>query len=120
MALVQGDVDSACSMANKITQGKNLSGLTTSQLGRLSLVYMQIADTTEPEENISKATELYRTAYATNPDSALIFYTNVERDHLSHAMMLASIVNSMESLDLEVDSIPFGEIIPKQEINQPE
>ena len=115
MAVAQGDMISASSIAYKLSKGENLTGLTATQLGRLSLIYMQIADSLEPEENISKATEYFRKAYDIDADSASLFYSGVERDRLPHVMMLSTLVSSLDAPEFtfsnENDSIPLDSIL---------
>lgn len=96
MAVAGGDMISASSIASKLSAGKNLSGLSAEQLARLSLVYMQIADSVETEENISRATDLYRQAYIADAAAADSFYVNIDQDKLPFALMLSTLVNLMD------------------------
>lgn len=97
MAVAQGDMTSAKSIAQNISNGKNFSGLSARQLGRLSLVYMQMADSVDQPENVGAATECYRQAFATNADSAQRFYSEVGPEHTGHAVMLGAIVRSLDA-----------------------
>ncbi len=97
MAVAQGDMTSAKSIARHISDGKNFSGLSARQLGRLSLVYMQMADSADQSENVGAATECYRQAFATDADSDQSFYSEVGPEHTGHAVMLGAIVRSLDA-----------------------
>ena len=112
MAVAQGDMESATSIATKITEGKNLSGLSAEQLARLSIVYMQIADADDSasDDNIAMAADLYRQAYITNPAQADSFYNeNSDVDKMRHIVKLSTLVTSIDhptKIDLDNDSLP--------------
>ena len=97
MAVAQGDMIVAKSVASHISADPMLSTLTPSQLGRLSLVYMQMADSADQAENISAATDCYHRAFQANADSAARFYGEVAPEHTAHAMMLDAIVRSLDA-----------------------
>lgn len=97
MAVAQGDMTTAKSIASHISNGKNFSGLSARQLGRLSLVYMHLADSVDQPENVGAATECYRQAFETNADSATKFYSEVGPEHTGHAVMLGAIVRSLDT-----------------------
>lgn len=116
MAAEQGDMISAGSIAQKITKDKNHSGLSARQLGRLSIVYMLIADSLNYDDNLSQATECYRQAFLTDSVAADSFYRHIGQETFSHARMLATLVSSMGNagkIDLLSDTIPV-EYIPTQ------
>lgn len=97
MALAQGDMRAAGSVADHLIGDRNLSGLTPRQLGRLSLIYMQLADSSDQSDHVSSATACYRKAYEINRDSAAAFYNNVAPEHTSHVMMLSNIAESLDT-----------------------
>ena len=109
-ALAQGDMTVAQSVADHIIGSKNLSGLTPRQLGRLSIIYMQLADSAEQADNIASATDCYLRAFDADPDSAAAFYSTVPPEHTPHAMMLSSIVKNLTTPDTipadDPDTIP--------------
>lgn len=110
MAIAQGDMKVATSVADHIMGDKNITGLTSRQLARLSMIYMQIADSADTGGNISTATKLYRSAYSANADSAALYYSTVPSHLTPHARMLAAIAGALDSpADLN-DSIPADTI----------
>lgn len=116
MAVAAGDMITASSIAGKIDYGKNLSGLNAEKLARLSLIYMQIADSLEPEDNISKAADLYKKAFELDADSAALFFTNVDAEQVGRTMMLSALVKSLEYpddsiADFEPDSIGVSDFL---------
>lgn len=102
MAVAQGDMKVAESVTKNIIGNRPLDNLTPRQLGRLSMVYMQLADSTDQGDHVSHATECYRKAFEINPDSAASFYSNISPEHTAHAMLLSSIVHST---DIPADSL---------------
>ena len=102
MQIAQGDMTAAQSAADYILGNQPLDKLTPRQLGRLSLIYMQISDSTDSEDPVSHAADCYRAAYAANPDSADMFYSNVPTEHTARATLLSSIVHSN---DIPTDSL---------------
>lgn len=102
MAIAQGDMRAAESVTTHIMGSPDTAHLTPSQLGRLSLVYMQLADSTDQGDNVAMATDCYRRAYSANADSARAYYNNVAPEHTPYAVMLATIVSSQ---DFPTDSL---------------
>lgn len=109
MAIAQGDMRSASSIANHIVGDRNLTDLTPRQLGRLSMVYMQLADNTDPADYVASATDCYRRAYAADEDSATAYYSGVAPELTRYALMLTRIVNG--SRRALTDSIAAGDTI---------
>lgn len=117
MALDQGDMRTAASVTQHLVGDKNLSGLTPRQLGRLSLIYMQLADSSDhsnQSEHISSATACYRKAYELDKDSAAEFYNQVSPEHTSRVMMLSNISESLDTPSdtflQTVDTVPADTI----------
>lgn len=106
MAISQGDMRVAESVANHVLGSADTSALTPSQFGRLSMVLMQIADSVDQGDHVALAARCYRKAYDANADSARSFYANVAPEHVSHAVMLATLVGSQ---DIPVDSLRLDE-----------
>jgi len=105
-AVAVGDMEAAKSVASRVLRSKNLGELPATQLARLSLVYMQMADSTDRESNIAQATDLYRKAFASNPDSAAAFYADVHPDMYPYVAMLRALVGRIDNpFDLEGDSL---------------
>ena len=102
MAIAQGDMTAAESATKHIVGNRSLEDLTPRQLGRLSMIYMQLADVDDKGDHVSHATDCYRTAFAADSDSAAAFYNNVAPEHTAHAMLLSAIVHST---DIPTDSL---------------
>ena len=58
---------------------------------------MQIADRTERESSIAQAADLYRRAFASNPDSAAAFYADVNPDLYPYVTMLKTLVGHLDN-----------------------
>lgn len=113
MALARGDMQVASSVAAKLSDGENLSGLTAAQLARLSMVYMQLADEDEQADEASKAADCYRRAFKANADSAAAYYTALPSEKAQYAMMLSAIVGNQDhpfdaELHMHEDSLLYG------------
>ena len=103
------EAEAASSVATKVIGPENLSNLSATELARLSIVYMQIADRTERESSIAQAADLYRRAFASNPDSAAAFYADVNPDLYPYVTMLKTLVGHLDNpYNPEADSL--GEI----------
>ncbi|MCM1484149.1 MAG: hypothetical protein NC043_07420 [Muribaculaceae bacterium] len=96
MALARGDMEVATSVAEHLSAGENLSGLSASQLARLSVVYMQLADDSEGGTEVVSATDCYRRAYEANADSAAAYYSSLPSEKAQYAMMLSTIVGNQD------------------------
>lgn len=110
MAVAQGDMRAARSVADHLTHGRDYVDLSPRQLARLSLVYMQIADNGDAGSNVSMAADCYRKAFEADRDSAAAFYSNVKPEHIPYAVMLTSIVKSLDNpyTDFEDDDSIHG------------
>lgn len=91
-ATAVGDMATAENIAAHIIGSENLDKLPATELARLSIVYMQIADSTDREASIAQAADLYRQAFAANADSAAAFYTDVNPDIYPYVAMLKTLV----------------------------
>lgn len=112
MALARGDMQVASSVASKLSNDENLSGLTAAQLARLSMVYMQLADQDEQADGASKAADCYRRAFKANADSAAAFYSALPSEKAQYAMMLSAIVGNQDhpydaDLQMHEDSLLY-------------
>lgn len=97
-ALAQGDMRAAHSVAEKLMASDLLDGLSASELARLSIDYMQMAD--NEEENsalVATAADLYRRACQANADSARAFYDTLGPDEEALASQLFHIVAATDS-----------------------
>lgn len=95
-ATAVGDMEAARSLAMKITD-EDLSQLSAKELARLSLVYMQIADSTDRENSIASATDLYRRAFDADPDSAQAYYGELGPDYYSYVALLKTLTGKIDN-----------------------
>lgn len=96
ISLIHGNIADAARIAKHINE-RDTDTLTCRQLGRLSLIYMQLADSVDTDDNIGLATELCRRAFAMNVDSATLFYSSVSQQQTPYAIMLTAIVGALDS-----------------------
>ncbi len=105
-AVAMGDMEAARSVASRLMGNERLSHLSATDLARLSLVYMQIADSAERESNIAQATDLYRRAFDADADSAGSYYSGVSPEMYPYVTMLRTLVGHIDNpYDPEADSI---------------
>lgn len=95
-AVALGDMEAAKNVAVTLIGTENLSQMSARQLARLSMVYMQMADSTDRDENISIAADLYKQAYKQNADSAAAFYADVEPAVYPYVAMLKTLVERID------------------------
>lgn len=118
-AIARGDMKAAQSAGDYILGNENYSGLSASQLARLSMVYMQLADSVDQTSNIRKAADLYDRAHSLNADSAAEVYNNLPPDQLQYyaamteysanrksPVSLDSIPEEDEAMALNIDTLP--------------
>lgn len=67
------------------------------ELGRLSILYMQLYDRTDDADALDRATQCYRLAFEQNADSAAYFYSHLPVDQDKYAISLAGLVNSIDN-----------------------
>lgn len=90
-AVAVGDMTAAQSVASYITNDPALpEQMSTTQLARLSMIYMQVADSLDQETNTSRAADLYDMAYKSNSDSADAFYRSVEPARMQYVETLSN------------------------------
>ncbi|MDE6826875.1 MAG: hypothetical protein K2J18_08950 [Paramuribaculum sp.] len=97
MSLAEGDMASAHSIADRLTDGKNMSGLSAKQLARLSLVYIQLADGEENNDLAVNATELYRLANNANSDSVADYFQSLSSAEENYATLLHHLVSASDA-----------------------
>ena len=107
MALANGDMRAAESAADHVVGSENLAGLSSTQLARLSMVYIQLADSMDREDNVGQATNYYRMAYSADPDSAGEYFSTLNADKVPYAMMLRTLAQSNDSTSLHDDSFRY-------------
>lgn len=105
-AIAFGDMETAQSVAQKVIGKSNLSDLPASQLARLSMVYMHIADSADRENNVAQAADLCRMAYKVNADSAAAYYSSVDPEQYPYVDMLRTLAGGIDKpYNPEADSI---------------
>lgn len=87
-AVAMGDMAAAQNAVSYITVDTNL--LTATQMARLSMVYMQMADSLEQETNTNIAVDFYDMAFRTDTDSASLFYRGIEPERLQYVETLSN------------------------------
>ncbi len=110
MAIAGGDIAAATSIAGHLCDDRSLTELSAKQLARLSIVYMQIADSVDVDGNVATAADLYNRAYEVDADSAENYFMSLPSDKIPYAMILSSIKNSRtayypDSLEVHADSV---------------
>ncbi|MDE5799421.1 MAG: hypothetical protein K2H74_00175 [Paramuribaculum sp.] len=118
-AIARGDMKAAQSAGDYILGDENFSGLSASQLARLSMVYMQLADSVDQTSNIRKAADLYDRAQSLDADSAAEVYNNLPPDQLQYyaamseysanrksPVSLDSLPEEDEAMELNLDTLP--------------
>ncbi|MFA4086431.1 hypothetical protein [Paramuribaculum intestinale] len=108
MAVAEGDMTAATSIARRLSD-EHLDAMTAGQLCRLSILYMQLSDDGNQSENISRATDCYRKAFATDSDSARQYYSQLGPEQTANAQMLATIAGSIGTAlpgEAETDTLP--------------
>lgn len=110
MATAKGDMTAARSVASHLVGNENLSDMPASQLARLSIVYMQLADTdsTDIQSNVSTAAGLYRRAYEADADYASLYYSTLPPDKLPYARLLSILVGNIDNpYDMASDTVGY-------------
>lgn len=71
--------------------------LTAAEYCRISIVYMKLAEIADEDENIALATQCYRNAFDSDPDSAKLFYDALPLEETAYAEMLNALVGSIDN-----------------------
>lgn len=108
-AVSSGDYATAKEIADKLVKKGAKENLSVSDLCRLSIIYMQVYETTDEGEDTGAAIQCYRDAFALQPDSAKSFYSSVPLDQQKYVVLMTALVRTMEhpadvSFDHEEDS----------------
>ncbi len=96
-AIANNDPSRARSIADGLVKGRDLSRLSVSELGRLSMVYMQLSDMSDEGESVANATQCFREAFKLNADSARVFYSGVPVECEKYVFMLSAIVRTIDN-----------------------
>lgn len=111
MSLAQGDMTTAHSIADKLSDGENLSGLSAQQLARLSIVYMQLADAEENNDLAANAADCYRRACKISNDSVEEYCRSLTSERAQAAELLRHIVSAADATYSFSDSVPHSDSI---------
>lgn len=97
-ALAMDDFASVRSICDEIIcENDESDAISATELGRLSIIYMQLYDRTDDAVALDAATQCYRRAFAVDADSAAHFYTNIPVEMDKYAMSLATLVQSIDN-----------------------
>ncbi|MCM1029520.1 MAG: hypothetical protein NC342_08765 [Pseudoflavonifractor sp.] len=110
--LAQGDMRAAHSVADKLLGPDQLETLSATELARLSIAYMHMADQEEDNSALmATAADLFRRAMAANPDSAQAYYSSLNSENEALASQLYHIVAATDSAGvIPPDGEPFDTI----------
>lgn len=105
-AIAFGDVSTALDVVKNLVDRNDVDNLPASQIARLSMIYMHIADSTDRENNIAQAADFYRMAYEADADSAASYYATVDMEEYPYVTMLKTLVSGIDNpCSPESDSI---------------
>lgn len=98
MAYTAGDVASLRHICDDIMRKNAEKGnLTAGQLGRMSILYMELYDCADDAEALDMAIQCYRSAYEENADSAACFYAHLPVEQYKYGMSLTMLVQSADN-----------------------
>lgn len=98
MAYATGDAASLRRICDEIMDDNTEEdGLTAAQLGRMSILYMELYDHTDDSDALDMATRCYRSAYKENADSAAYFYAHLPAEQYKYGMSLTMLVQSVDN-----------------------
>ncbi len=111
-AVESGDYVRAREFCDDLALGPDSATMSVSQLGRMSIIYVQLADNADEDENMAMAVRCFNMARRLSADSIEIFYHGLGAEHMRHAMTLMSL---MRGLSVNPDSLvdePMNDTIP--------
>lgn len=76
--LERGDNAAAIDAVASLADTASFSRLSIEQLGRLSMIFMQVSENIDQATNVGSATDIYDYVYRVNADSAAMFYDSIE------------------------------------------
>ncbi len=94
--VTNGDATQAKSLCDEILA---INTLSATQLAQLSLLYMQLSDRDDVEDNTAIAYQCYRNAFKADADSAAAFYQNVGPSDVRYVQMLTVLAQQMDNPD---------------------
>lgn len=111
LAIADGDMTVARSVADRLLGPTTMGTLSARDLARLSMVYMRMAeDENDNTALVATAADLYRRAFKENADSAMTYYQSLDASNEALASQLHHIVVATDSAgvipsDFHPDSI---------------
>ena len=110
-AVNEGDYSRAQSLCTPLVSEQGRKGLTETQLGQLSILYMRLSEHGDEEENIAVATQCFRDAFKMSADSLNAFFSTLQLEDQRHFVLLKRIGSSLDnpmdlSEKLAADTIP--------------
>lgn len=105
-AVAIGDMASAESVVAYLTNDPELPArMSSTQLARISMIYMQVADSIDQEGNTNRAADFYDMAYKANADSADAFYRAVEPSRMQYVETLSN-HSANRANPVDISSVP--------------
>ena len=102
VALQAADYETAQVIASGLCNNDSIQRLGCNNLCRLSIIFMQLSERQNEEENVASATNCYHYALLLNADSAQAFYSALPIDEVR----FVSVLNELNKYyDLDPDSI---------------
>lgn len=117
LALADGDMTVARSVADKLLGPSAIETLSATELARLSMVYMQMAE--EENDNtalVATAADLYRRACRENADSAKAYYLSLSASDETLASQLFHIVAATDSAGVIPAEVLLADTIPSDSL----
>lgn len=102
-----GDYSRARELCDALALGADSASLGVEDLGRLSLVYMHLADFSDEDVNMAMAARCFNMSERISADSTAAFYQDVAPEQTRHAMTLLSL---MRGLAVRPDSLVDDEL----------
>lgn len=93
-AIAEGDMQAALSVAAHLAGRADTARLSATELARLSMVYIRLAEHPDGTEMAANAVNSYIKAYETDPDSARIYFESLSPEQVPTAEFLYHLVTS--------------------------
>lgn len=97
LALASENVSATRELCSHILENKDKSGIEAKQMAQLSILYMQMNERSDSQEDVEYAVQCYRDAFSINADSAQAYYRSLPYDQEKYAMTLSTIVHNLDN-----------------------
>jgi len=111
-AMESGEYARAREFCDNLALGPDSATMSVSQLGRMSIIYMQLADNADEDENMAMAVRCFNMARRLDADSIEIFYHGLGAEHMRHAMTLMSLMRGLSVNPDSLEDEPLNDTIP--------